>query len=554
MREPTDQGSRQHGRERACPEAALSALARFDLVAQNRAMTRSRFALVSLITLAACSEPYVTPAVQAPRQQVARPEEPLCRFDGEWTRGILRTPAGGSEYVDIEGGRAQAALVRRGGELQLHAQVVRRGWTLRGRVDPNEDEVVRVNAPTRLHGGVVLGTGAPVRVLDARPGEVQVTMQRIGGSSTIVEFVEPLATWLPCTAVGLSYSLRDEGTAAAERAAFGLPREAPTVRLRYDVRAPLSLEPGGAPFVELVGSRRTVGFRTARDVDGRETRVERTTFSFGVRELLLLEEREGFRRVLFHHFQGSLVVGWLDASLLGDDDAPGPGAGGVLALTPEARELTVCQSDERLTVHAGRPDARPEPVGTVEPGTPLVRVGELPREGVVVVRPHPHDGPFPRGEGVVWLVAPRAPLRCANETYSPTGGLFSPRPPAHALRIRARVTSVRGLAGLAVGGACEVALEHRPEAPRSACRAEVRCGERVLYGDSDVSGFFRCEVTEGNPPQVRGSDERTRAGDGDAALSLDTAARTLVVRDDDTGRWGAFHVEANIDEVSAEPR
>lgn len=121
-----------------------------------------------------------------------------------------------------------------------------------------------------------------------------------------------------------------------------------------------------------------------------------------------------------------------------------------------------------------------------------------------------------------------------------------PPPELPRLRVAAEVTSVDGNV-VPSGSRCLFDLEP-PADSQSLCRAQVVCGGQLVYG-GQRAGYFPCTVTSGKPLAIAGRDDQSTAEDGDAAMAIDTAARTLTVRDDERGFHGAFELEARIESV-----
>lgn len=100
----------------------------------------------------------------------------------------------------------------------------------------------------------------------------------------------------------------------------------------------------------------------------------------------------------------------------------------------------------------------------------------------------------------------------------------------------ATVTSASGLPGVAAGSRCAVSVT----TGEGRCRAQVQCGTHAVYAD----GNFPCT---GAGTSLAGGESMTTASDGDAAITIDLAARTLALRDDARGELGAFTIDAKID-------
>ena len=109
----------------------------------------------------------------------------------------------------------------------------------------------------------------------------------------------------------------------------------------------------------------------------------------------------------------------------------------------------------------------------------------------------------------------------------------------------ATVTSGTGRMPVRVGSECRFAVTADSSGGSVMCNAQVTCGAQLLYGGPSA-GFFPCTVHGSPTRHVVGRDAQTTAGDRDAAMSLDTIAGTLSVRDDTTGNFGAYTVEARV--------
>ena len=116
-------------------------------------------------------------------------------------------------------------------------------------------------------------------------------------------------------------------------------------------------------------------------------------------------------------------------------------------------------------------------------------------------------------------------------------------------QVRATVTEVTGLSDVAVGASCtaEITRHDRPNGTFW-CNAQIRCGERLVYGGTDA-GFFECVLYGGDQHDVVGSDQATTAADNDGAMSLNTVGGSFEVWDDDRGALGAFRIRAQISGV-----
>jgi hypothetical protein len=130
----------------------------------------------------------------------------------------------------------------------------------------------------------------------------------------------------------------------------------------------------------------------------------------------------------------------------------------------------------------------------------------------------------------------------------PTSGSVAPPGDVAPRLVRATITVSSAPTIVPVGALCEFDVE-RVDSPDGsfACRAQVVCGGRLLYGGPEA-GFFPCTLYEGPPRHVVGSDANTTGSDGDAAMRLDTHG-TLEVWDDAGGANGELRVTARVDAV-----
>lgn len=489
----------------------------------SRFCARATFALV--IGIAACSG---TPqgARIATHNQLVEATGPLCQFEGQWSRGSLRATKSGERFVSLHNGKVLSQLDRSEGELRIHAQVTKDGWTFLGWSDPAEDGLLSLRAQRWIHPGVALSPHAQPTITDARAGEALISIPHHSPArDDDFHFAEPAQQWISCDELVTTTPLRTPNTAKQHRVALGFPAELPERALQESATPyPLALQPGGEPFVTI-------------------TRDEHPL------RVLLLAERGEYARVLIQDWTGTNLVGWIASDRLGEYT---PGQGGLLGSLAGPRELTVCQSPEQLALgvsHAGR---APEPAGVVAPNTRFVRLEER-DDGSLSIRPHPSASVYLVGDETDLLIQPTQPLRCGQESHDPMGALGSLlSEPAATLRAEARVTRVTGLGDVAVSSTCEALVEHHPNNPISPCRVELRCGEHTLYGHNRSLGHIPgCEIDpDAEPPLVRGRDVNpTQPENGDGQLDIDTSAGTLRVSDSEHGHLGEFELEAEITNI-----
>ena len=115
--------------------------------------------------------------------------------------------------------------------------------------------------------------------------------------------------------------------------------------------------------------------------------------------------------------------------------------------------------------------------------------------------------------------------------------------------VRATVTAVDGQAPVVPGSECAFRVERHPHPNLGYwCRAHIVCGEALLYGGGQ-SGYFPCNLEGHGPKSIVGEDRQTTSLDTDSAMVIDTVRRIVQVHDDNTGRYGAFSVVAQISSV-----
>lgn len=145
--------------------------------------------------------------------------------------------------------------------------------------------------------------------------------------------------------------------------------------------------------------------------------------------------------------------------------------------------------------------------------------------------PTPFPTPFPTPGPAPQLPAP------------PSAGVLSTR------TVTVRIDSVEGIPALRVGSTCTFPVTQHSRADGTFwCNAQIRCGGELLYGGPDA-GYFDCTLYEQPHHHVVGQDQGTTSADSDAAMRLDTLRAELEVRDDASGRLGAFTVRATVTQV-----
>jgi hypothetical protein len=313
-----------------------------------------------------------------------RASVPICAFRGAWGRGELRTEALGEPFLAVSGAETSAVLHRSEGILRFRAEVESNGWHLVGRVDVADDPL-RSRETIVLADGVIASIGAPLRVLDAREGEVLVS---VGGwparPESGLRFTTPIERWMPCDSLVFAARPRGEVAEAEDRLAIGLPADLPVREIAAQHALTVSATPDGAPFLE-IGPR--VLTLTA-----------------------LLAAQDGDRsRVVIHDWSGLMIVGWAPSSAL---SLPPEGLLGTMELPPPLEVPgEACVSSERLEVLAARGSAPIETVGWLEAGAHFVR-GPVRVDGLSVIGPAPGAAIHPASPDVVWLARASGERSC----------------------------------------------------------------------------------------------------------------------------------------------
>lgn len=150
--------------------------------------------------------------------------------------------------------------------------------------------------------------------------------------------------------------------------------------------------------------------------------------------------------------------------------------------------------------------------------------------------PPPPDAPVPR------VRPPRPPRPDAPRPRTPSYP-DKPPPPASEVRLGVRVTSVTGGLSGRVLASCEVVVRPPSESTGN-CHAHIDCEGLVLYGEGST-GYLPCRF-DGASGAVSGRDSDTHEGDGDAAVTIDTAARVLSIVDDASSTVGAYTLEGTF--------
>jgi hypothetical protein len=128
----------------------------------------------------------------------------------------------------------------------------------------------------------------------------------------------------------------------------------------------------------------------------------------------------------------------------------------------------------------------------------------------------------------------------------PPTGQFAPPDPRQArqppLELTATVTRVTGSLAGRVSRSCRFVVE-ATETPGS-CRTQITCDAILVYGGA-TAGYFPCRF-DSAARTVSGADTQTTTDDGDGAMTVDTASRTLQIHDDASGTNGEFSIAAAL--------
>ena len=434
-------------------------------------------------------------------EPVAVTPPPHCSFPGPGRVGRLEVDG---ENVIAWGTVREGTL--RGERLDLHLES--EGWHVLGALDAWETPVLRLRQTMWLAEGVFAQGGFLVRV---RGGEQGVDVRLTGALADRLSFVESPQRRVGCAAIGWE----SDGAAAQTPPDLPIGEDLESAVIERD-RFALAHAPGGEPFVRYSPDHPRGVFRETVGVTVLERRGEHV-------RVLAIVWAEG---------TSAHLVGWIEAAAL---EAPNGGLGlmgglGSLAMTFDHH---VCRAEESLELGAVV-GARTLSLGYVDAGAALdvvpgVDLSTPPTDGRIRVTP-------PRGlhlaEGVHPFVLQTARLAFELEEGS-----------AERRSYGLEVTRSEGLGCEGAGCSCQLELFRYRNVPR--CRAELRCGERALFGAQPFNGFFDCDADVTG--EVRGTDDEPSDADGgDARFSLDTAAGTVSASDDEHAREGAFVLEARI--------
>lgn len=124
---------------------------------------------------------------------------------------------------------------------------------------------------------------------------------------------------------------------------------------------------------------------------------------------------------------------------------------------------------------------------------------------------------------------------CDSEKHSPIGcGSMLPQLEAGLKARKVIVEQAEGLTEIAVGSECRVWLWSTEP---GSCGARMACGEAVLYGAEGSVVPCKDDGT--------GGEDMTTSKDDDPAFRLD--ANTVELRDDESGRLGAFTLRGRVE-------
>jgi hypothetical protein len=314
---------------------------------------------LALASLSCASTRTPAPAFSAPLDDV------LCSISSPWTVGDLLSSQSGEAWGSAWQADAEALLLVRSGVPELRVHVALHGWHLVGLTRPE----LRTRGARWLAPGIGVAPGAHLPILDARQGEVQVTVPNFSlQEESGFRFVQRPRPWLPCEELGFEFQYRDDETPRRDRESLGLPARLETRTLPSSGSASFSIEPGGQPFLHL-GPR---GWP---------------------QELGLLEEGEEAAQVVYQDWTGTLVVGWVDRSVFGDEEDSG--GGGLLGRLggSDSAEWPTCTAMETTPLWVVPDGGEREAAGWLDPGA-TYRLVEQRRDGTIRLVPVDGSGAY----------------------------------------------------------------------------------------------------------------------------------------------------------------
>jgi hypothetical protein len=332
------------------------------------------------------------------------PHGGVCTVQSRWTAGELRSPDGSFAYASVSDADTTVDLTA----TPLRVHVVVDGFTLEGSLDATSE--LRIVPPTALGRVVLLPPGAHVTWLGFESDHVRIGLGRFSfDEHDGIAWVVPPTTTVPCSALGLSFALRDDESERRERLALGLPLDPPTRWIPAGSSVAISPDPGAPAEVVL----------TAHDA---------------ALAVLVIGEQPGYARIAQQHWTGATLVGWVDADALVSEEPAGDayGMGGLLGALAGPQTIDTCFASETLPVSVRQiatvddegnrvPLAVPAaaiPVGWLEAGARFVR-RETRADGTIVFTPHTHGHVSATSEAE-WLVPASATLTCVEERVDPS--------------------------------------------------------------------------------------------------------------------------------------
>ncbi|NOY91216.1 MAG: hypothetical protein GXP55_08395 [Deltaproteobacteria bacterium] len=497
-----------------------------------------RWLLLLVATLACVACGGGSPARSASGRDVrvvsTGPEAPGCMYAGE-VRGVaLSTARGGWSALWLKRAAVTASLhasAEAETDVRLDAQARVAGFELSGRLGSR----ALVLREASFFGPLVLapaGLSPLLKALEA--GRIRATLASPRGVDALfphVRFRQRPEASLACTGLGLRQTGGLTGHGDTARDAVGLAPDAPLLRVRGGDVLGLSATPGG-PVLAVM------------DVSVGDGALGRHTYA------RLLERRPASTRVVFESWREPLLVAWVPSARL--EEAASSGVGGLLGGIgtrdhSEVQTFPVCSSTQPLTLLAVRGNAT-EAIGTIQPRQRFVR-GRA-HEQYLEIAPHPEDDLKVVRGASLWIES--APLSC--DTQPPVYGRslrgLATNPPLD-FHASVRVEASEGLDGVAAGSSCDLRVRYRPTGFFYPCRAELRCGEHVLYGTRSSNGFLGCEVHPGEPRWLTAVDDATHEDGGDPALAIDSRAGTLEIRDEASDAHGAYSLRGRFETFEA---
>lgn len=452
-----------------------------------------------------------------------------CVYRGSLVDAVLLTRRGRWPAVRLGRAEVRASLRRdgsRGVTFMGRARVG--GFELEG---PLADGPLVLRETTEL-GPLVLGPAGWAPELKAlEPGGVRVGVVTAGDMVPFVSvrFAEPPQTVLSCDALELR-SARPTWDELVRRVAASLS----STELE---RLPLAVVEGGEDLPLRARPGGPVQARVRFDVE--------TDDGYGM--VRVVEEGPRWSRVFFDSNSPPWLVAWVPTHRL--STAPNlAGLRGSSGFGGPIHTYRVCTSERALALSATRGRGEAEVIGSILPGQRFVRGSAS--DGSVEVTAHPDD-PL-RLAGDATLHVPDGPLSCDElpPVYGLDMGTIATTPPID-FRADVRLDAADGVRDLPASSVCQLRVAYRPLDPSRACRAELTCSGRALYGEAAESGWLDCEVGRHEPRWLTARNPEVSGGE-DAALSVDSRSGLVELRGDRGPDGRPFSLRGRLENFQAQ--